>query len=68
MLGGLSVQTRQNPCFVMGFERKKDVRNLLEQVPDIFLSSFFLALRGRDDFKKLLTELETRNKAKAAKV
>lgn len=27
----------------------------------------FDALRGRDDSKKLLTKLETRNKAKAAK-
>jgi hypothetical protein len=35
--------------------------------PDELKEPDFDALRGRDDFQKLLAELETRNKSKAAK-
>ena len=35
--------------------------------PDELKEPDFDALRGRDDFQKLLAELETRNKGKAAK-
>jgi hypothetical protein len=49
-----SARTRENR------QRKKEQKTPPLKDPD------FHPLRGRDDFKKLLAELETRNKAKAA--